>query len=105
MRRAGAAIATLLAMSPLAAATAAAEGRRLHLACARGAAPVCRTLLANPRVAPGIRAAIEQQLAEIEAALAACEAGDCAICRQAAGRYPELPPPVLAAVLDRCGGR
>ena len=103
MRRQAAALAPLLAacllVVPL---PAAAEGRRLHLACARGAAPVCRTLLANPKLAPGIRLAIEQQLAEIEALLARCETGGCDACREAAVRYPELPPTVLAAV-GRCG--
>ena len=96
------ALLALALMAPMSMPATASDGRRLHLACARGAAPVCRTLLTNPKLAPGVRAAVEQQLAEIETALLTCEAGDCATCRAAAQRFPELPPAVLAA-MSRCG--
>ena len=78
-----------------------AEGRQLHLACARGAAPVCRALLANPKLVPGLRLAIEQQLSDIEREISSCEQDDRAACRRAVERFPELPPPVMGAVRAR----
>ena len=64
---------------------------KLLAACHRGKLYVCAEMLARPRLAAGIRAAIELYLEEIEAKRKACAAGDTAVCETLRREHPDLP--------------
>ena len=85
--------AALLIASP--APRAVAQGQQLE-ACARGNIPVCRAILARPRLDAGRRAAIEFLLTEIEGLVFACGAGDGDACNRLTREHPELPADLRA---------
>lgn len=69
---------------------AVAQGQQLE-ACSRGNIPVCRSILARPRLDPGRRAAIEFLLSEIERQVLACADGDETACAALTRDHPALP--------------
>lgn len=63
--------------------------------CARGELDVCFRLLANPRLAPGRRAAIELLLQTIDELARDCSGGEAEACATLRHRYPDLPPDMI----------
>jgi hypothetical protein len=77
--------------SALVASQAIAGSGQRQLACSRGQLDICADILAQPRLAPGVRAAIEHLLADIAADSAACDARDTTACTRLLERLPDLP--------------
>ena len=69
-----------------------------HLACSRGDLAICEAIIRMPRLAPGIRAAVEQLLTEVRDGMAACDRGEVEACTELLARYPDFPAPVRAAL-------
>lgn len=65
-----------------------------HLACARGALEVCQSLVDQLRIAPGVREAAKQLLAEVQEGITRCDRGEADACIELLERYPDLPASV-----------
>ena len=83
--------------------TAAEPGSR-QLACSRGRLDICASILAQPRLAPGVRAAIEHLLEDVASDSAACDARDAPACERLLARLPELPETVRESISANLAG-
>ena len=78
----------------VAASLTAVEAQQRHLACGRGNLEVCQSLADQARIAPGVRAAAQQLLIEVQDGIAECDRGQTSSCAELLDRYPDLPAPV-----------
>ena len=83
------------AMSPTAV-----EAQQRHLACGRGNLEVCQSLVDQLRIAPGVRAAAQLLLDEVQDGITRCDRGEVDACAELLERYPDLPTPVRASLAD-----
>lgn len=77
-----------------------AQAQQRHLACARGDLTVCQSLADQARIAPGVRAAAQQLLDEVQDGMTRCDRGEVDVCAELLERYPDLPIPVRAGLAD-----
>ena len=93
-----------MSVAMLAASLTAVDAQQRHLACGRGNLEVCQSLVDQPRIAPGVRAAAQVLLDEVQDGVTRCDRGEVDACAELLERYPDLPAPVrasLAAALAR----